>query len=153
MAFFSLACATVSQPAKGGKGQCYVAGTRLYSFAGGRYAILTFSGCVWNRWYNSSGEILWKSISNSCFKSSRLSPFPFFGVLFAMARRDCWRVGAIKGILIAASRTFHVTVLSINRNVKGERERECVCFQPKWPEEYRQTLTWDEVVRSRSSLQ
>ena len=33
------------------------------------------SGFVLNRWYSCSREILWKSISNSCFRSSKLSPF------------------------------------------------------------------------------
>lgn len=46
---------------------------------------LTFSGCVWNLWYNSSHVTLWKSISNSCFKSSKLSFFCLGGIL----RLDC----------------------------------------------------------------
>lgn len=46
-------CLRVIETALGSAATHTRRGTRPLS-----YATLTFSGCVWNRWYNSSGEIL-----------------------------------------------------------------------------------------------
>jgi hypothetical protein len=92
-----------------------------------KYCSLTFSGCVWNLWYSSSGVTLWKSISNSCLRSSKSPVFRFFAGGF----RRVWKT---KHLQLHIKRIFFSILISrliltcstMNETTKNNEFRACI---------------------------